>query len=207
MKIRLDMIPDKIISQYNLHDIADNGWIYCEIKKGMYGLTPAVKTVNEQLAKHLAPYNYAPVNHTPGLWRHHTRSITFTLVVDNFGIKYTNIADIHHLQNSLRKQYDITTNMTGTLYCGLTLTWHYNKRYVNMSIFGHKTPSRPQYSPHKWERPIYGSPVQYTKPDSDVPRLPPPEFTCIQQIVGTLLYYAWAINDTMFMALNSIAAK
>ena len=38
MNIKLAMLPDEIISQYNLHDIADDGWIYCEIKKGMYGL-------------------------------------------------------------------------------------------------------------------------------------------------------------------------
>ena len=217
MKIKLAMLPDEIISQYNLRDIAADGWVYCEIKKGMYGLPHAGKIANERLVKHLAPYGYAPVKHTPGLWRHHTRSITFTLVVDDFGIKYTDSADVHHLQQALRQQYDITTDMTGTLYCGLTLAWNYDKQYVDVSMpgyiektllrFGHKSPTRPQHSPHQWDRPIYGAPIQFTKPDSTAPLLLPPEITRVQQIVGTLLYYARAIDNTMLVALNSIASE
>ena len=94
MKLRLDIIPDEIIEQYNLLDIAEDGWVYCEIKKGMYGLPHAGKIANERLMHHLKPYGYAPVKHTPGLWAHATRNIMFTLVVDDFGIKYTNAADL-----------------------------------------------------------------------------------------------------------------
>ena len=65
MKIKLAVLPDKIISQYNLHDIADDGWVYCEIKKGMYGLPNAGKIANKRLVRHLAPQGYTPVKHTP----------------------------------------------------------------------------------------------------------------------------------------------
>ena len=34
MKLKLDIIPDKITQQYKLLDITVDGWIYCEIKKG-----------------------------------------------------------------------------------------------------------------------------------------------------------------------------
>ena len=57
-------------------------------------------------------HGYAPVTHTTGLWKHHTRNITFTLVVDDFGIKYTNLDDVTHLQNALHQQYKITTDTT-----------------------------------------------------------------------------------------------
>ena len=183
----------------------------------MYGLPHAGKIANDRLQQHLAPYGYHPVRHTPGLWKHNSRPISFTLVVDDFGIKYTNIADVHHLHNALRKQYEITTDMTGTLYCGLTLAWDYKRRYVDVSMpgyiaktlhrFNHPSPKRPQFSPHKWQRPIYGAAIQYAEEDTTLPPLPPTEVTRIQQIVGTLLYYARAIDNTMLVALNAIAAE
>ena len=134
MKLRLGIIPEEILSQYNLRDIAVVGWVYCEIKKGMYGLPHAGKISNDRLVKHLQPHGYAPVTHTPGLWKHHTRNITFTLMVDDFGIKYTNLEDVTHLQNALHQQYEIITDMTGSLYCGLTLAWNYNQRHVYVSM-------------------------------------------------------------------------
>ena len=48
-------------------------------------------------------------------------NITFTLVVDDFGIKYTSIANFHHLRAAAEELYTVTTNMMGALYCGLTL--------------------------------------------------------------------------------------
>ena len=64
-----------------------NDYIYLQIRKGMYGLKQAGILANQQLQKHLEPYGYAPVRHMPGLWKHATNSVTFSLVVDDFGIK------------------------------------------------------------------------------------------------------------------------
>ena len=121
MKLRLEIIPDEIIQQYNLLDIAVDKWIYCEIKKEMYGLPHTRKFSNERLTKHLDPYGYTLSKLTPGMWKHATRSITFTLVVDNFGIKFINPVNLTHLLDALKEQYDITHDKTGALYCGITL--------------------------------------------------------------------------------------
>ena len=43
LKLRLDIIPDEIISQYNLHELAFDGWVYCEIRKGCMGSRTQVK--------------------------------------------------------------------------------------------------------------------------------------------------------------------
>ena len=88
MKIRYNKIPQEIINAYNLDAIAYDGYIYMEIRKGMPGLKQARRITNKRLVNHLDNYGYAPVCHTPSLWRHHTRPILFTLVVDDFGIKY-----------------------------------------------------------------------------------------------------------------------
>ena len=44
---------------------------------------------HQALREHLKPYGYAPENVTQGLWIHTDRDINFTLVVGDFGIKYT----------------------------------------------------------------------------------------------------------------------
>ena len=91
------------------------------------------------------------------MWKHTTRSITFTLVLDDFGIKFISPADTTHLLDALNKKYEIIHNKTGALYCGLTLDWNYDKRYVDVSMpgyvekalrrFGHPTLSKPQHPP------------------------------------------------------------
>jgi hypothetical protein len=52
----------------------------------MYGLRNAGIIANERL-KHLAEYGYDSTKHTPGLFTHATRSITFSLVINGFGVK------------------------------------------------------------------------------------------------------------------------
>ena len=56
-----------------------------------------------------------------GLWRHKTRPITFTLVVDDFGVKYTTEEDAQHVVSVLRQHYDITEDWKGERYIGMYL--------------------------------------------------------------------------------------
>ena len=78
-----------MLIEYNLtlDNFDSKGYGYLEIRKGMYGLIEAAILAYEQLRKHFALYGYVPFKHTPGMWRHTTCPITFTLAVDNFGIK------------------------------------------------------------------------------------------------------------------------
>ena len=57
------------------------------------------------------------------------------------------------------------------------------------------------------KEPVYGAAVQYSDRPNDPPLLPPKDINCIQQIIGTLLYYAIVINPTMLVALGSIATQ
>ena len=43
---------------------------------------------------YLAPHGYEPVPLTAGLWRHKTRDVVLSLVVDDFGVRYTDRATI-----------------------------------------------------------------------------------------------------------------
>ena len=59
-----------------------------EIRKGMPGLKQSGRIASDLLKTHLTQFGYAPVSCTPDLWKHATHDITFSLVVDDFGIKY-----------------------------------------------------------------------------------------------------------------------
>ena len=73
---------------YDLTTKVKNGYVYIEIQKGMYGLPQAGILANKLLKQRLAKHGYNELKHTSGLFKHKTRPISFTLVVDNFGIKY-----------------------------------------------------------------------------------------------------------------------
>ena len=55
IKIPIDILPEEIIDEYNLRNIARNGYIYYEIRKVMYGLPQAEILANQQLVRRLEP--------------------------------------------------------------------------------------------------------------------------------------------------------
>jgi hypothetical protein len=54
----------------------------------MYGLPQAGLLANTLLKKRLNKDGYQQSKLVPGLWKHDTRPIQFTLVDDDFGMKY-----------------------------------------------------------------------------------------------------------------------
>ena len=68
----------------------------------MYGLKQAGKIANDQLKERLIPHGYLPCKNTPGLWKHSNKPISFTLIVDDFGVKYTRKKDAEELLTLLR---------------------------------------------------------------------------------------------------------
>ena len=114
-RLPIAIIPEEIIAEYNLLPLVKNEFVYILIQKGMYSLPQAGKLANDELIKHLAPFGYQPTTHTPGLWRHKTRNISFVLTVDDFGINYTKTRDATHLLNALRTKYELSTDWTGSL--------------------------------------------------------------------------------------------
>jgi len=215
MRIRVEFVPPEIIQQYNLKPLIHNGWLYIKIMKGMYGLKQAGYLANANLQKHLEKYGYFPCPHTRGLWKHKTRNIQFVLVVDDFGIKYVNEEKLH-LLNALKDRYTIATDVTGANYCGLSLLWNYKDRTLEMSmpkyipsLLEHLqfTPNSPEHSPHTHTLPVYGQKVQYATNDKPMPILPKKESKRIQQIIGSLLYYARAVDPTLLVALGTLASQ
>ena len=121
MRAPLSVIAQAIIDHYNLTAIAQDGYVMVEIQRGIHGIPQSDILANTQLQQHLSKSGYTQVKHTHGLFRHKTRNISFTLIVDDFGVKYSNRADLDHLNHALQTKYTTTSDFTGTLYCGLTL--------------------------------------------------------------------------------------
>ena len=111
-----------------------NSDVYIEIRKAIYGLAQTGILANKLLKKRLKPEGYYEVAHTPGLWKYVTISGQYTLVVNEFGIKYTGEEHTAHLIHALKKYYSLSIDWTGSLYCGITLHWNYDKGYVEISM-------------------------------------------------------------------------
>ena len=217
MRIPSKYLPVDIVNRYNLKEKLHHGYVYCRIKKGMYGLKQAAILAYNNLKNKLKPFGYEPIPHTDGLWKHNTKDITFCLCVDDFGIRYTNRSDVEHLINSLQQYYKLSTDWTGKNFCGMTLDWHYDDGYVDVSMpdyipallkkLRHEQPERPQFSPYLITNstPLKKGQQQFAPAPDTSELLSPSETNIIQQIVGSLLYYARAIDYTLLPALNTIS--
>jgi len=86
MQMPLSLLPTWTMEQYNLDKLAKNGFVYLEMCRDVWGLPQAGILVNKLLQKSLLPHGYYECKHTPGLWQHLTHPISFTLVVDDFGV-------------------------------------------------------------------------------------------------------------------------
>ncbi len=124
------------------------------MQRGMYGLPQAGIIAQDLLTKRLHKAGYRQSKVTPRYWCHDWRPISFTLVVNNFGVKYINKNDMEHLISVLQQDYEVDTDWDGTRYLGLTLDWDYKYRKVHLSMpgyiekaairFGHEPPNKPQ---------------------------------------------------------------
>lgn len=125
VRIPINLVPQEIINKYKVHDkVTPDGFIYAEIRKGMYGLPQAGILANKLLKARLEPHGYTECTHTPGLWRHTTRPIMFALVVDDFTVQYTGKEHAQHLLAALKQDYEaVTVDWEGKLFCGITLEW------------------------------------------------------------------------------------
>jgi hypothetical protein len=130
-----------------------DGWVYIEIRKGMYGLKQVGLLANQLLQKRLAPFGYYPARHRSGIWLHKTIPIAFSLIVDDFAVKYVGKQHTNHLWDALLRSYELTTDWEGKAYSCMTLHWDYKNSTCDISMpgyvanvlskFQHETPKHP----------------------------------------------------------------
>jgi hypothetical protein len=131
----------------------------------MYGFKQSGLLANQLLQKLLAPFGYNPAQHTTGLWLHKTCPIDFSLIVNDFAVKYVGKHHDDHLRNALLQSYELTTDWEGKVYSGMSLKWDYKNitcdifmpGYVSnvLSKFYHDSPKHPQHTPSRYVIPVY----------------------------------------------------
>eukprot|EP00956_Cyclotella_meneghiniana_P010727 scaffold15031_cov47-Cyclotella_meneghiniana.AAC.1 len=226
VRMNLDDFPDEIIEEYKLKDIADkNNCVIAECRRCVYGLPQAGILANKYLEKRLNEHGYYQSNYTNGLWLHKTRKISFALAVDDFGIKYEDYNDVIHLKNALTAinpetglpMFEITEDTKGERFLGLFMDWDYEQRKVHVSIpgyvgaalirFQHPKPTKPQNQPYPHNPKKYGEKAQYVEPEDTSLPLNKDDKKFIQEVTGTFLFYARAVDPTMLTALSSLASE
>jgi hypothetical protein len=217
IRVKINDIPEEIINEYKLREIANiQGMVCIEVTKGMYGLPQAGLLANKLLEKRLNKHGYFQSKLVPGLWKHTTRPITFTLVVDNFGVKYVGKEHAEHLMTVLQEHYQIKADWTGTRYIGIHMAWDYKKGRVHLympgyvqralKLFQHiKTKKQNQPFPHTAIK--YEAKIQYAKQESTAPPVNPTEKKFIQKVCGKFLFYGRAVDSTVLTPISAIASQ
>jgi hypothetical protein len=180
MRLKLSDMLEDVIAHYKLLNIAtSDGYVYCEIRQGMYGLPQAGIIAQKLLAKRLKEHGYSQSKTTPGLWKHKWRPVWFSFVVDDFGVKYIGKEHAQHLLQTVQKYYKCSFEPEGERYCRLTIKWDYlgKKMHIAMPFylknalkrFQHPPLIVPQDQPHPHVKKQYGAKVQHAKPHDDTP--------------------------------------
>jgi hypothetical protein len=161
----------------------------------MYRLKQAGLLASQMLQKCMAPFGYYTTRNTPGLWLHKTRPIAFSLIVDDFAVKYVGRHHADHLKNALLQSYELTTDWEAKVYSGMSLKWDYKNRTCDISMpgyisnvlsrFQHDAPKHPQHTPSKYVTLVYGTKTQYTKQDK-TPPLTAKQCLNIQKVTGSV---------------------
>ena len=218
IKMKIKNFPQDVIDEYKLMEkVTPDGYVFVEARKGVYGLPQAGILAQELLEERLAKKGYHQSKITPGFWTHEWRPICFSLVVDDFGVKYVGREHAEHLLSAIEDHYTCKADWEGTRYLGLTLDWDYDRREVHLSMpvyvheaakrFKHLLPKKPQHQPHPHVATNYGSKVQYAAAPDDSNILSDKEKKYIQQVLGTFLYYGRAVDGTMLVPLSAIASE
>jgi hypothetical protein len=82
-------------------------------------------------------------------------------------------------------------------------------KYVmkQLTCYAHPAPGRPQLPPFLPNPITYSKDTQAPTPTDDSPLLDDASKKRIQQVVGSFLYYARAVNPTILMALSNITTQ
>ena len=227
MRVPVKFLPIATITKHKLHQFINNGQMLCEIAKGMYGLPQAGILAQKQLLTRLAAAGYTQDELVPCVINHKNNGITFTLVVDDFGIKFTNSEGAEHLISTLQRHYEIKVNRTGSKYLGMKIAIDYDTRVCAMSIPGYiekviiqfrplldaamvkynLKPTTQAASPSIYTPPTFGSKGPQLSIIDNSDTLDAPTVTLIQGIVGAILFYALAVDPTNVTAVCDLASE
>ena len=76
-----------------------------------------------------------------------------------------------------------------------------------LAKYKHLKPKKPQYSPYPVKPRKYGKAAQDPMPEDDTPPVDKEERLLVQQVVGSIIYYAKSVNLTALTGLSTLASE
>jgi hypothetical protein len=163
----------------------------------------------------LKEHGYTQIPSSPSVFRNRDGSIRFTLVVDDFAVVWKDRTKIDHFIEILTLLYQVKVNWGGTKYLGRDVTIDREKRHVTLTMAGYIRKLLQRVRPHG----IKGAstPAQYTAPNyahpgaqkatmDDSPLASESDKKTLQSVVGTLLYYARAVDPSICTAVHQLGS-
>ena len=187
--------------------------VYTIANHGMYGLPHSGLIANELLRKRLNKRSYQQNKLVPGLWKHEWLTIQFTLVVDDFGLKYVEEEHALHLKQTLEENYKVTTYWDGTICIGITQYWDHERIQVHLLLPGYtnkvlkhfkhtkrkRKPTIPKRAHHIWgQKTICDTTIRSAATWKKGKKF-------IQQVCGKFLFLRRAVNSTPICPISAIA--
>ena len=194
--------------------------ILLRIDNGIYGLPQSGMLAQRRLKAHLADHGYLESPHSPCHFTHITDQIDFVLVVDDFGISTQGDGPAERLFAVLRKRYPLKVDMTGSKFIGFKIDFTYSadiaKRMCAISMPGYVDAAmkrfqvnltKPVHSAEDVLPITYGSPAaQLIESDNSAP-LDAAGLLRLQQINGTILYYARAVDALLLPCCGRLGLR
>jgi hypothetical protein len=210
-------IPDAAIDLLGLQPYLDesgDGTITFEVVMALFGHPLAGKLSEDQLIPRLAAAGYHQTQ-IPCLFRHITRPIQFTLIVDDFGVKYTNREDAEHLLATLELYHKVRVDWDGHNFIGYQIDHDRDARTLTLSMPGYiervihrfrPNGIKGAASPMIYVSPEYGVAAPQMEAIDETAPATPEQLKELQEITGCLLYYARAVDHTMLTAVCSLSS-
>jgi hypothetical protein len=81
--------------------------------------------------------------------------------------------------------------------------------YIKAALhkYQYPAPAHPEHAPHTCNPTIYGAKTQFVTEETSSPALSDKEINKLQQLTGTLLSYARAVDPTSIMPINFLASE
>jgi len=221
MQISADIIGNELIDLYNMNDyvvdIKGKRYIYFKVVKCLYGHPAAGRLSFVKLKEILENSDFYEHPFVECLFVHKTRNITFALIVDDMGIKYSREEDLQFLVDVITPHWKLKVDITGSRFLGMHLVWQYNRpvprviifnptvvknalsRFVSGTILrGNKTPS-------PYDKPVYGQKHPQMSVFDESDPAPPETVQFVQEVTGLFGHYSRVIDYTMAEAVTTIA--
>ena len=107
IRIPLRFLSPLILDKHTLHTFIHNNSILMEVDKSMYGFPHAGRKAQDVLIERLAKHGFHQTG-TTCPFRHDINNVAFTLVVNDFGVKFKDPAAADDLIRCLQLYYTLT---------------------------------------------------------------------------------------------------